>query len=184
MVLNDMINTIDLSGTIMKCYSLFFIFFISLIISGCTILSPKPFPSIKTNIKETYSEKTVSTPSVPSSNTITIVTEKSYTKEDLSQSSPIFVPQPEPPTFFQRVRNFIIKYSLILGVICFLFPSVGLFIVTFIYKRTRNALSHIVEGIENFKEEGPEGNKELLNNLSKSMDKYSKKLVKRIKAEG
>jgi hypothetical protein len=167
------------------------------LLSGCSMLSPKPSPQTKNNLKETYKEKTTFFPQpqlphreivIPSSNVvlppleggITIV-ERSYTKEDLSQSSPIFAPAPPEPTFWQKIKSFVLKYSIILGIICFLFPSVGMFIVTFIYKRTRNALSQVVEGIDNFKEEGPEGNKELLNNLSKAMDKSAKKLVKRLK---
>jgi len=165
----------------MKC-SQFLLVFMLFLLSGCSITSPKPSPQTKTNLKETYQEKTVTTPSVPSSNTSTIVTERSYSKEDLSQTTPIFAPQPEPPTFFQRVRNFVIKYSLILGIICFLFPSVAVMILTFILKRTRTAMGQVISGVQDFldKDDVPI-NRELKTSLSKKMDVYAKKLVKKLK---
>jgi hypothetical protein len=168
------------------------------------MLSQKPSPQTKTNLNQTIKEsvtpsgglmvkETIIESYTPSGNILHKemiketsmasgnIINKETTINDQSQTTPIFAPLPPEPTLWQKIKSFVLKYSIILGIICFLFPSVGLFIVTFIYKRTRSAMSQIVEGIENFKEEEPHNKKDLLNNLSKAMDKSAKKLVKKLK---
>ncbi|MEB3147474.1 MAG: hypothetical protein VKL60_00425 [Sphaerospermopsis sp.] len=153
-------------------------------------------------MKETYHEKITVIPSrqyspvsfqppereiiLPSSN-ITLpqlqdsitIREITHTVNDQSQTNPIFAPQPPEPSFFQKIKNFIIKYSIILGIICFLFPSVGVFIVGFLWRRTRTAMSQLVGGIQEHLDSTDD--KVLKNTLSKKMDGFAKKLVKKLK---
>jgi len=155
----------------MKCYLLPFLFFTLVITSGCISQFQRPLPTIKLNYKEIITEKTLS----PSGN---IITEKSYSKEDLSSSTPTI---PPPPTLWQKIKSFIWTYSLIFGIILFLCPSVGVIILKIILNRTRSAFTQVVGGVQDFMDKDNVGNDDLKNALSKKMDRASKEIVKRLK---
>jgi len=138
---------------------------------GCVSNPPKPVTKIIKNIKESSLEEYT-----PSGNLIR--SEKHL--EDNSQEIPTYYAPPEP-TFLEKVRNFFIKYMVVFLIILFLCPTAGMIIFKFALNRSRTVLTQVVKGVKDFTDKDDVGNKELLNELSRTMDKKSKDVVKRLK---
>ena len=142
---------------------------------GCSINQQPSF-----NTKNDTHKRVVITEEIleqPSGNIIRKKTTETV-ETDKSSSLPVYQEVPEP-TFFQKVRTFVLKYSLILGIIAFLCPSLAVLILRILYNRSRYALKQVVRGVEEFKND--KENNHIHHHLSKSLDEGSKSIIKKLK---
>jgi hypothetical protein len=96
----------------------------------------------------------------------------------------------------KKFKNWFWMAVIALGVITFLFPTVGIGIIKFILKKAKNAtevavveggkalkgqFSQVTTAIEKYRQEDPEGAKKLEDHLKKETDSNTRDLIKNIK---